>query len=278
MSFCYICVKEHSQEEFALSISIPDIRRYNQFIVLKDKVLYYERELEQRKNLFYSFLRSYLIDVTTNLPYRSSMHRIRSKIREILAIIFAETMKLNACNAYHIQNIALIHDTLFTEVSTLERNIEILFGQLNTYVADIHREHNQIEEEVYAIIEEEEEEDRQIYRPLLQSVQLLKKNVSKIEDLECKICYDTSDINKRCVLNCNHSLCIDCAYSHMNSTDEKQSTTITHYSCPICRSNITEINVNYVVSKSKKESFSKMDLISSESFRQLQTKCKTIYE
>ena len=250
MSFCNICVKEHNQTEVALSLSIPDIRRYNQFMVLKDKVLHYERALEQSKNLFHNILRSYSIDVTRNIPYSFGTVRIGSDIREILAIMFAETMKLDACNAYHIHNIVRIHDTLFTKVSILERDIEILFGQFNSYVADIHREVNQREEEeeeeeVYALIEEEEES--KIYRPLLQSAQLLKKNVSKIEDLECKICYDTSDINKRCVLNCNHTLCIDCAYSHMNSTDEKQSATTTHYSCPICRSNITEINANYVV-------------------------------
>jgi hypothetical protein len=115
-------------------------------------------------------------------------------------------------------------------------------------------------------------------RPLLKSSQIKKKDVNLIEDLECKICYDTTDINKRCILNCSHSLCIDCVNSHMNSTNERQSTTTqsaTHYSCPICRANIMEITVNYVVSRSKKEdkSFSKKDLTSSKTYKELQTKC-----
>jgi hypothetical protein len=210
--------------------------------------------------------------------------------------MFAETRGFDNCVEYQIINIARIHDTLFTRVSKLQRDIEELITNINSYIMEINQEANReeevleeevLEEEVleeesedeFEIEEEDDEEDDEeecnIYRPLLTSLPVKKKKVVNIGDLECKVCYDTSDINKRCVLNCSHSLCIDCVYSHIVSTKKRKST-VTHYSCPICRANIKEIIANYVVSKSKKEnqSFCKNDLISSESYQKLQTECK----
>ena len=171
---------------------------------------------------------------------------------------------------YKIHNITRVHETLFSKITILGRDIEALFIQFFRHINPITERDNNIEDDVVVT---------PLYRPLLKSLQIKKKDVNLIEDLECKICYDTTDINKRCMLNCNHSLCIECVNSHINSTDERQSTArqsiATHYSCPICRANITEITANYVVSRSKKEdkSFSKKDLISSETYKELQTKC-----
>lgn len=274
---CDVCFKNHNPEVQRLSITIPVIRQRNQFNVLKDLVIHYHREVESRVSLFSRALRAYSID-RTNMPFRDSIDRITSECTDILRIMFSETIKFDRCIVYQIHNIASIHDTLFTKVSKLQRDIEELITNINSYFMGINQEANEREEEGEEEedyeIEEEEEEVVNICYPLLKSLQVKKKDVINIEDIECKICYDTSDINKRCVLNCSHSLCIDCVYSHIVSTKERQQA-VTHYSCPICRTNITEITANYVVSKSKKEnqSFSKKDLISSVSYQKLQEEC-----
>ena len=182
-----------------------------------------------------------------------------------------ETTKFRNCKMYKIQNVARVHETLFAKITILGRDIETLFIQFFRHLNPMTERNNNIEDDVVGT---------PLYRPLLKTLQIKKKDVKLIEDLECKICYDTTDINKRCILNCSHTLCIDCVNSHINSTDERQSTArqstaATHYSCPICRANIMEIMANYVVSRSKKEdkSFSKKDLTSSESYKELQTKC-----
>jgi hypothetical protein len=287
---CDVCFKNHNPEEQRLYITIPVIRQRNQFNVLKDLVIHYNREVESRVSLFSRALRAYSID-TTNMPYQNTIQRITTECTEILRIMFAETRGFDICVEYQIINIARIHDTLFTRVSKLQRDIEELITHINSYIMEINQEANREEEvleeeseDEFEIEEEDDEEDEEeeddeeecnIYRPLLRSFPVKKKEVVDIGDLECKVCYDTSDINKRCVLNCSHSLCIDCVYSHIVSTKKRKST-VTHYSCPICRANIKEIIANYVVSKSKKEnqSFCKNDLISSESYQKLQTECK----
>jgi hypothetical protein len=291
---CDVCFKNHNPEEQRLYITIPVIRQRNQFNVLKDLVIHYNREVESRVSLFSRTLRAYSID-TTNMPYQNAIQRITTECTEILRIMFAETRGFDTCAEYQIINIARIHDTLFTRVSKLQRDIEELITHINSYFMEINQEANREEDdeddeeeddEDYEEEEEDDEDDEEeddeddeeecnIYRPLLRSFPVKKKDVVDIGDLECKVCYDTSDINKRCVLNCSHSLCIDCVYSHIVSTKKRKST-VTHYSCPICRANIKEIIANYVESKSKKEnqSFCKNDLISSESYQKLQTECK----
>ena len=287
MSYCDVCFLNHNPEQQRLSITIPVIRQRNQFDVLTDLVIHYNREVDSRVSIFRRTLRAYLID-TTNMPYQPAIQHIISEYRDILTIMFSEIRKFDMCVGYQIHNVARIHDALFTRVSILGRDIEELFTHFNYYITSVNQDQvlEEAEEEVYEIQEEEvyeeavleeaesEEEDSNICYPLLKSLQVKKKDVINIEDLECKICYNTSDINKRCVLNCSHSLCIDCVYSHMVTTKERKNTA-THYSCPICRTNITEITANYVVSKSKKEnqSFSKKDLISSESYQKLQGEC-----
>lgn len=287
MSYCDVCFLNHNPEQQRLSITIPAIRQRNQFDVLTDLVIHYHRDVDTRVTLFRRTLRAYSIDCNITLPYQHAIQDITSNYRDILTIMFSERRKFDSCVGYQIHNIARIHDSLFTRVSILGRDIEELYTHFNYYITSVNQDQvlEEAEEEVYEIQEEEEaeseEEDYEIQEevvnicyPLLKSLQVKKKDVINIEDLECKICYDTSDINKRCVLNCSHSLCIDCVYSHMVSTKEIKSA-VTHYSCPICRTNIKEITANYVVSKSKKEnqSFSKKDLINSESYKKLQGEC-----
>ena len=298
MSYCDVCFLNHNPEQQRLSITIPAIRQRNQFDVLTDLVIHYHRDVDTRVTLFRRTLRAYSIDCNITLPYQHAIQDITSNYRDILTIMFSERRKFDSCVGYQIHNIARIHDSLFTRVSILGRDIEELYTHFNYYITSVNQDQvlEEAEEEVYEIQEEEaesEEEDYEIQEevvnicyPLLKSLQVKKKDVINIEDLECKICYDTTDINKRCILNCSHTLCIDCVNSHINSTDERQSTSTrqstarqstaaTHYSCPICRANIMEIMANYVVSRSKKEdkSFSKKDLTSSESYKELQTKC-----
>ena len=267
MFSCNICYSFHSQESKDLRLSPEVITYSNKIDTLKDLVRYYMREIDERVNLFLRFIRENSLE-TTN-PYQVSIHRIKFECSNILTIMHYETTKFRNCKMYKIQNVARVHETLFAKITILGRDIEALFIQFFRHI-NITVRYSNIEDDVVVT---------PLCRPLLKSLQIKKKDVNMIEDLECKICYDTTDINTRCILNCSHSLCIDCVNSHMNSTDERQSTatqsTATHYSCPICRANIMEITVNYVVSRSKKEdkSFSKKDLTSSKTYKELQTKC-----
>jgi len=263
MFSCNICYSFHSQEAKDLPLSPQVIRYSNNINALRDEVVYFTRDVEERVNLFSRFMRESSLE-TTDIPYQHSIHRIKFECSNILTIIHYETTKFHNCKMYKIQNVARVHDILFEKIRILGRDIETLFIQFFRHINSTVRDNN-IEDDVVVT---------PLCRPLLKSLQIKKKDVNEIEDLECKICYDTTDINKRCILNCSHSLCIDCVNSHMNSTDERQSAA-THYSCPICRANIMEITVNYVVSRSKKEdkSFSKKDLTSSKTYKELQTKC-----
>ena len=275
MFSCNICYSFHSQDAKDLPLSPEVITLSNKIDTLKDLVVYYTRDVEERVNLFSRFIRESSLE-TTNIPYQVSIQRIKFECSNILTIMHYETTKFRNCKMYKIQNVARVHETLFAKITILGRDIETLFIQFFRHLNPMTERNNNIEDDVVGT---------PLYRPLLKSLQIKKKDVNLIEDLECKICYDTTDINKRCILNCSHTLCIDCVISHINSTDERQSTArqstarqstaATHYSCPICRANIMEIMANYVVSRSKKEdkSFSKKDLTSSESYKELQTKC-----
>ena len=268
MFSCNICYSFHSQESKDLRLSPEVITLSNKIDTLKDLVVYYTRDVEERVNLFSWFIRENSLETT--IPYQVSIHRIKFECSNILTIMHYETTKFRNCKMYKIQNVARVHETLFAKITILGRDIETLFIQFFRHLNPMIVRDNNIEDDVVGT---------PLCRPLLKSLQIKKKDVNLIEDLECKICYDTTDINKRCILNCSHSLCIDCVNSHMNSTNERQSTarqsTATHYSCPICRANIMEITANYVVSRSKKEdkSFSKKDLTSSKTYKELQTKC-----
>ena len=270
MFSCNICYSFHSQDAKDLRLSPQVIRYSNNINALMDEVVYFMRDVEERVVLFSRFMSESSLD-TTDIPYQHSIHRVKLECSNILTIIHYETTKFRNCKMYKIQNVARVHDKLFEKIEILRQDIQTLFIQFFRHINNMTERNNNIEDDVVV---------SPLYRPLLKSLQIKKKDVNLIEDLECKICYDTTDINKRCMLNCSHSLCIECVNSHMNSTDERQSTattqsTATHYSCPICRANIMEITVNYVVSRSKKEdkSFSKKDLTSSESYKELQTKC-----
>ena len=53
--------------------------------------------------------------------------------------------------------------------------------------------------------------------------------------IECSICYEHMDINKKVVLNCTHTLCLICYGKIINKNNPK---------CPFCRRNILKNNGN----------------------------------
>jgi len=56
------------------------------------------------------------------------------------------------------------------------------------------------------------------------------------EDKNCCICIETREISQICQLNCLHKFCYECTLRHMRRN-------IMNSSCPLCRTNITNITV-----------------------------------
>jgi hypothetical protein len=61
------------------------------------------------------------------------------------------------------------------------------------------------------------------------------------EDKTCCICMEERETEEFCRLNCQHTFCVQCINQHLH----------TNYSCPICRSDITDLSVqnNYIREK-----------------------------
>jgi len=59
-----------------------------------------------------------------------------------------------------------------------------------------------------------------------------------IDKNECPICFDMYNIEKNVYTNCNHSFCAECIQKHLDTFLDKPIPT-----CPICRTDITELSM-----------------------------------
>ena len=261
MSYCSTCQTNHSM----IGSQVIEPQSINYLDPLQDLVYKYMVDMLSEIERMNMFAREYSIN-ESQLPAIALREHIMSKLAFIDSRIYVERKRIIKCMDYRYIYVVDIFNKYSEKLREIKENIELFIQRFTLF------SYNFTSKEV---------PDYLHYRPLLKTARIYKKDLEKIEDLECKICYDTTDINKRCVLNCNHTLCIDCVSEHIDAADEKQlysANRITkYYSCPYCRSNIVEISANYVISRSKKvdkyECFNKNDLISSNSYNVLKTKC-----
>jgi len=138
-----------------------------------------------------------------NTPFRDTEHSIESINR-------------------HIDRISV---SLQNYISQLDSDM-LEFEQLSVLVQDI----------LFLIHPEQQARPKRI----------LEVNVDpaeSIQEIECNICYETTDFKTICKFGCNHQFCVGCVCSLITSRNNNIHKPI---NCPMCRSNITIVNCHDV--------------------------------
>lgn len=80
-------------------------------------------------------------------------------------------------------------------------------------------------------------------KPKLSSKRFSKKDA--LENVEeCPLCYDSFDVHNVVTIGCSHKYCVGCMIGHLNASCTNQPYAKC-YSCPICRSDIKSVQLNY---------------------------------
>lgn len=91
------------------------------------------------------------------------------------------------------------------------------------------------------------------YKPKLLSNRITIKQGRELVD-DCSCCLEEYNKEFMVSFGCNHEFCVDCVSSHFHFSIKNQPYA-RFYSCPICRSHVTNVTLNYskIVAKNKTE-------------------------